>query len=177
MKKILVVIDMQNDFIDGILGTKEAEQIVPAVVKRIQEFEGEVLFTRDTHTEEYLQTAEGKKLPVRHCIRGTRGWELHPEIEAMREKKDAVVFDKITFGSTELASYLREHLQSFGGISAIVLCGLCTDICVISNALLLKAFLPEVPILVDASCCAGVTVESHRNALNVMEMCQIDVVE
>lgn len=174
MQRLLIVIDMQNDFIDGSLGTKEAQAIVPAVVEKIREFDGTVLFTRDTHGEDYLQTAEGKKLPVVHCIKGTKGWELQEEIEALRAEKNAVVFDKQTFGSRELAEYISESIQS-GGVDSIVLCGLCTDICVISNALLLKAFMPEVPIVVDSARCAGVTVESHENALKAMSMCQIEI--
>ena len=176
MQRILVVIDMQNDFIDGSLGTKEAQAIVPGVVERIRSFDGKVFFTRDTHTENYLQTAEGKKLPVEHCIKGTTGWELRDEIGTLQKELGAEVFDKITFGSKELAAYISSHMASFGGISAIVLCGLCKDICVISNALLLKAYLPEVPIVVDSSICAGVTPESHHNALEAMKMCQIEVV-
>lgn len=176
MQRLLVVIDMQNDFIDGSLGTKEAQAIVPHVAERIKNFEGPVLFTRDTHTKEYLQTAEGKKLPIEHCIRGMHGWELREEIDALRREKSAPVFDKITFGSKELAAYISESMASLGGIGAIVLCGLCTDICVISNALLLKAYLPEIPIIVDSKCCAGVTVESHKNALEAMAMCQIEIV-
>lgn len=175
MRRLLVVIDMQNDFIDGSLGTKEAQAIVPSVVERIREFDGTVLFTRDTHGENYLQTAEGKKLPVEHCIKGTKGWELQEEIEALRVEKDAAVFDKGTFGSKDLAEYISESVQSAGSIDSIVLCGLCTDICVISNALLLKAYMPEVPIAVDSACCAGVTVESHENALKAMAMCQIEI--
>ncbi len=175
MRRLLVVIDMQNDFIDGSLGTNEAQAIVPAVVKKIREFDGTVLFTRDTHGENYLQTAEGKKLPVEHCIKGTKGWELQEEIEALRVEKDAAVFDKGTFGSKDLAEYISESVQSTGSIDSIVLCGLCTDICVISNALLLKAYMPEVPIAVDSACCAGVTVESHENALKAMAMCQIEI--
>lgn len=176
MQRLLVVIDMQNDFIDGSLGTKEAQMIVPAVIERIKTFDGPVLFTRDTHTENYLQTAEGKKLPVEHCIKGTCGWELQSEIEALRKEKAIATFDKYTFGSKELAAYVSENIANFGGVSAIVLCGLCTDICVISNAMLLKAYLPEIPIVIDSECCAGVTVESHENALKAMEMCQIEVV-
>lgn len=174
MQRLLIVIDMQNDFIDGSLGTKEAQAIVPAVVEKIREFDGTVLFTRDTHGEDYLQTAEGKKLPVVHCIKGTKGWELQEEIEALRAEKNAVVFDKQTFGSRELAEYISESIQS-GGVDSIVLCGLCTDICVISNALLLKAFMPEVSIVVDSARCAGVSVESHENALKAMSMCQIEI--
>lgn len=175
MRRLLIVIDMQNDFIDGSLGTKEAQAIVPAVVEKIREFDGTVLFTRDTHGEDYLQTAEGKKLPVVHCIKGTKGWELQEEIEALREQKNAVVFDKGTFGSKDLAEYISESIKSSGSIDSIVLCGLCTDICVISNALLLKAYMPEVPIVVDSARCAGVTVESHENALKAMSMCQIEI--
>jgi len=176
MKRLLIVVDMQNDFIDGSLGTKEAQVIVPGVIERIKTFEGPILFTRDTHTENYLKTEEGKKLPIEHCIKGTKGWELKEEIELLRKEKGSLVFDKITFGSKELADYIYKNLKNFGGVSAIVLYGLCTDICVISNALLLKAYLPEIPIIVDSACCAGVTPESHDNALNAMRACQIEVV-
>ncbi|MGM9629686.1 cysteine hydrolase family protein [Butyricicoccus sp.] len=169
---VLVVVDMQKDFIDGALGTKEAQAIVPHVVEKIENFDGRVIATRDTHGENYLQTAEGQKLPVTHCIEGTDGWQLHPDIAALISRKP---IDKPTFGSTELAKLL-EKCHSDHTIDSITLVGLCTDICVISNALLLKAFLPEVPIFVDASCCAGVTPESHENALRAMEMCQITVV-
>ena len=176
MQRLLIVIDMQNDFIDGSLGTKEAQAIVPAVVEKIREFDGTVLFTRDTHGEDYLQTTEGKKLPVAHCIKGTMGWELQEEIEALRAEKNAAVFDKQTFGSKDLAEYISKNIQNSGSIDSIILCGLCTDICVISNALLLKAYMPEVTIEVDSTCCAGVTVESHKNALEAMAMCQIEIV-
>ena len=169
---VLVVVDMQKDFIDGALGTKEAQAIVPHVVEKIENFDGWVIAMRDTHGENYLQTAEGQKLPVTHCIEGTDGWQLHPDIAALISRKP---IDKPTFGSTELAKLL-EKCHSDHTIDSITLVGLCTDICVISNALLLKAVLPEVPIFVDASCCAGVTPESHENALRAMEMCQITVV-
>ena len=169
---VLVVVDMQKDFIDGALGTKEAQAIVPHVVEKIENFDGRVIATRDTHGENYLQTAEGQKLPVTHCIEGTDGWQLHPDIAALISRKP---IDKPTFGSTELAKLL-EKCHSDHTIDSITLVGLCTDICVISNALLLKAVLPEVPIFVDASCWAGVTPESHENALRAMEMCQITVV-
>ena len=169
---VLVVVDMQKDFIDGALGTKEAQAIVPHVVEKIENFDGRVIATRDTHGENYLQTAEGQKLPVTHCIEGTDGWQLHPDIAALISRKP---IDKPTFGSTELAKLLGK-CHSDHTIDSITLVGLCTDICVISNALLLKAVLPEVPIFVDASCCAGVTPESHENALRAMEMCQITVV-
>ncbi len=172
---VLVVVDMQNDFIDGALGTKEAAAIVPKVVEKIQNFDGEILYTRDTHEENYLDTQEGKKLPVAHCIKGTKGWELHPKIEALRKKEP---IDKPSFGSPHLGSLLRSMDDEYkssakGGIEAITFVGLCTDICVISNAMIAKAFLPEVPIIVDPSCCAGVTPESHKNALEAMKMCQI----
>ncbi len=169
---VLVVIDMQKDFIDGALGTKEAQDIVPRVVEKIENFDGRVIATRDTHGKNYLQTAEGKKLPVLHCVQGTDGWQLHPDIAALISRKP---IDKPTFGSTELAQLLVKY-HSDHTIDSITLVGLCTDICIISNALLLKAFLPEVPICVDASCCAGVTPESHETALRAMEMCHIEVV-
>ena len=168
---ILVVVDMQNDFIDGSLGTEEAQRIVPEVVKKIQTFDGIVFATRDTHEENYLETAEGKKLPVRHCIRGTKGWQIRQEIADLLTEAPV---DKETFGSRELVKKL-EQIQEETSIESITRIGLCTDICVISNAMLCKAFLPEVPVQVDASCCAGVTVESHMQALEAMKMCQIDI--
>ena len=176
MKDLFIVIDMQNDFIDGSLGTAEAVSIVPAVVRKIESFDGIVIFTRDTHTTGYLQTAEGQYLPVEHCIKGTKGWEIQNQIEDLRKQLGAVVFDKITFGSKELAVYLADNLKNFGGIRSITLCGLCTDICVISNALLIKAYLPEIPLIVDSECCAGVTPQSHLNALNAMKICQIEII-
>ena len=172
MQNILIVVDMQNDFIDGALGTKEALEIVPRVVKKVKAFPGKILLTRDTHEENYLNTQEGQKLPVPHCIKGTSGWEICPELEALR-KENAV--DKPTFGSVELGEKLRK-MQEEEPIGCITLVGLCTDICVISNAMLVKAFLPEIRICVDASCCAGVTPESHETALRAMKMCHIDVI-
>ena len=169
MKKLLVVVDMQKDFIDGSLGTKEAVAIVPNVAAKIRAYQDagqEVVFTYDTHSENYLDTQEGKKLPVVHCIKGTPGWELDEALQEFEGKK----FEKPTFGSTELGDWAKE--QQFSGIELI---GLCTDICVISNALLLKANLPETPVCVDSSCCAGVTPQSHQNALEAMKMCQIDI--
>ena len=171
MKNILIVVDMQNDFIDGALGTKEAVAIVPKVEDKIRNFDGEVFFTRDTHENWYLETQEGKNLPVPHCIRGTEGWQIRKELDALRKTEP---IDKETFGSTDLAADLLA-LHEDEEIGSITLVGLCTDICVISNALLLKATLPEVPIYVDAACCAGVTPESHENALKAMEACQIKV--
>ena len=171
MKQILIVVDMQNDFIDGALGTKEAAAIVPKVEDKIRNFDGEVFFTRDTHETWYLETQEGKNLPVPHCIRGTEGWQIRKELDALRKTEP---IDKEIFGSTDLAADLLA-LHEDEEIGSITLVGLCTDICVISNALLLKATLPEVPIYVDAACCAGVTPESHENALKAMETCQIKV--
>ena len=168
--KLLIVIDMQNDFIDGALGTEEAVKIVPNVAAKIREYResgGTVVFTRDTHQENYLKTQEGKNLPVVHCVEGTAGWQVSEKLEVGGSR----VFNKPAFGSMELAEYVfgLENLEK------IELAGLCTDICVISNALLLKTKLPEVPVYVDSSCCAGVTPESHQNALNAMKMCQIGI--
>ena len=166
---ILVVVDMQNDFIDGALGTKEAVAIVPYVKRAIEDFDGKVLFTRDTHFADYLQTEEGKHLPVPHCIKDTHGWKIRAELDALRVT-DAI--DKITFGSKELVEILKEENH----VESVTFMGLCTDICVISNAMLVKAFFPERPLTVDAKGCAGVTPESHRNALATMKMCQINVI-
>lgn len=171
MQNILVVVDMQNDFIDGALGTKEAVAIVPKVEEKIQDFAGTVLFTRDTHEANYMETQEGKNLPVPHCIRGTDGWQIRKELDALRRTEP---IDKVTFGSTQLAELLVK-MDKEEKISGITFVGLCTDICVISNALLAKAFLPETPISVDASCCAGVTPQSHENSLQAMKMCQIQI--
>lgn len=172
MQDILLVIDMQNDFIDGALGTKEAVAIVPNVKKKIEEFEGTVLYTRDTHGENYMDTQEGKNLPVPHCIKGTKGWEIREELEVLRE---TTPIDKVTFGSSELGQILLE-LNQEEKISSMTFVGLCTDICVISNVMIAKAFLPEVPIIVDSSCCAGVSVETHENALKAMQVCQVKVI-
>ena len=171
MQNILIVVDMQNDFIDGALGTAEAVEIVPKVEQKIKDFQGTVIFTRDTHEENYMETQEGSKLPVPHCIRGTKGWEIREELEVLRTGE---AIDKVTFGSKELGSMLKE-MNDADPIESIILIGLCTDICVISNALLIKAFLPEVRMIVDAACCAGVTPESHQNALAAMKMCQIEI--
>ena len=175
MQDILIVVDMQNDFVDGSLGTPEAQRIVDHVVEKIMHFEGRVLFTQDTHEGDYLETQEGVRLPVEHCIRGTKGWELVPAIEALLMPESQVI-EKPTFGSSELVGLL-ERLNEEEPIRSITLAGLCTDICVISNALLIKAYFPEIPIAVDATCCAGVTVEGHQRALDAMRVCQIDIVE
>lgn len=175
MMDILVVVDMQNDFVSGALGTKEAVAIVPHVVGRVVDGinRGEkIFFTRDTHETDYMDTREGKNLPVPHCIRGTEGWEIIPQL--WEDAEGRPVIDKPTFGSEKLAAELV-CLQKEEPVGKITFIGLCTDICVISNALLAKAFLPEVEIAVDAACCAGVTPESHLNALSAMKMCQITV--
>lgn len=165
MEKILIVVDMQKDFVDGSLGTKEAQSIVPAVKDKIENFEGDIIFTKDTH--------EGQNLPVVHCIRGTAGHEIIEELQPYT-KRALAIFEKETFGSRKLAGFLKE-LHKEKKIESIELIGLCTDICVVSNALLIKAFLPEVPISVTAGCCAGVTPEKHKSALETMKSCQIEV--
>lgn len=170
--EILIVVDMQNDFISGALGTPEAEAIVSRVCHKIRAFPGMVLATRDTHAADYLHTQEGKNLPVVHCVKDTEGWALHPDVADACHEKLAKIFEKPTFGSMELAAYLT-GLNQEESIERIQLVGLCTDICVISNALLLKAALPDIPIAVDASCCAGVTPKSHETAVSAMKMCHI----
>lgn len=217
MQDILIVVDMQNDFIDGTLGTKEAVGIVPEVVDKVKAFLAEshaeggtenadtvgdgatnkiikkLIFTRDTHYDNYLETQEGKNLPVKHCIRGENGWNICNELEAFANNTntdasanntnvnisenniEVLTFDKLTFGSRELGEYLAEQNKA-DTINSITLVGLCTDICVISNALLIKAFLTETEVIVDAKCCAGVTPDSHKTALEAMKMCQIKVI-
>jgi nicotinamidase-related amidase len=172
MQNILIVVDMQNDFIDGALGTAEAVSIVPAVEEKIKNFSGKIFFTRDTHEENYLETQEGKNLPVKHCISGTDGWQIRPNLAAFCKEEPV---NKVTFGSLDLGIRLQEENKK-ESIESITLIGLCTDICVISNAMLIKACLPEVKILIDASCCAGVTPQSHETALRAMEACQIEIV-
>ena len=175
---ILLVIDMQKDFIDGSLGTAEAQAIVDPVIAKIREYPRENIYgTRDTHQNNYLQTREGEKLPIKHCIKATNGWQIQMEIQSALCKEN--IIDKPTFGSWELAEKMKERdrierEKGNGGIS-IQLVGLCTDICVVSNALLLKAALPETEISVDAACCAGVTPEKHRTALETMSSCQITI--
>lgn len=169
MSKILIVVDMQNDFIDGALGTAEAVAIVPYVKEIIEGFDGKVLFTRDTHFENYMQTQEGANLPVLHCIKGTEGWKIRAELDALRRTEP---IDKVTFGSKDLVDVLAGE----GDLESITFVGLCTDICVISNAMVVKAFYPELPLIVDAKGCAGVTPESHRRALEAMKVCQIKVI-
>ena len=174
MKKILVVVDMQKDFVDGALGTKEAVAIVPNVVEKINNFDGEIFVTYDTHFENYMQSAEGRKLPVAHCIKGTDGWQLNKTVQSALAKKQYTTVEKVTFGSVELPERIKKAVgeEEF----TIELVGLCTDICVVSNALLLKANFPECEITVDSRCCAGVTPKTHEDALSTMRMCQIDVI-
>ena len=173
MKRFLIVVDMQKDFVDGALGTSEAVAIVPAVCEKIRSFEGEIFVTYDTHPEHYLATAEGKKLPVEHCIKGTPGWELDTSVVDALSGRAYTVVEKPTFGSTDLPTLVAQAAgeEDF----SVTLIGLCTDICVVSNALLLKAHFPEQTIAVDAACCAGVTPETHAAALTTMKMCQIDL--
>ena len=175
--RVLIVVDMQKDFVDAALGTSEAQAIVPAVCEKIQKFDGAIIVTQDTHQANYLDTQEGRILPVPHCIQNTPGWELDNRVyAAVKSRGDAAIRSvmKPTFGSVELGEYLVDKSRE-EGIEEIVLVGLCTDICVISNALLAKAFLPEVKVTVDAACCAGVTPQSHENALRVMQMCQVNI--
>lgn len=174
MKKFLVVVDMQKDFIDGALGTTEAQAIVKKAADKIKSSSSEILVTYDTHFENYLESAEGKKLPVAHCIKGTDGWSLNSEIAAALSEKKYTAVEKITFGSVDLPAIISDMAE--GEDFEVELIGLCTDICVVSNALLLKANFPEKEISVDSSCCAGVTPETHRAALDTMKMCQINII-
>ena len=174
MKKLLIVVDMQKDFVDGALGSKEAVAIVDNVVNKIKSFDGDVIVTYDTHFENYMETQEGKRLPVPHCIKGTDGWKLNEKVQAALDGREYAAIEKPTFGSTELPEYIKAN---YGTTELeIELVGLCTDICVVSNALLLKANFLEAKVSVDASCCAGVTVDSHNAALTTMKMCQVNVI-
>ena len=173
MRKLLLVIDMQTDFVDGALGSAEAVAIVPNVLSEIATYEkSDIIATRDTHPEDYMQSREGRYLPVPHCIYGTAGWQIHPALAPALE--GCLVIDKPTFGSTELCDHIvrlaaEEEIE-------VTLVGLCTDICVVSNAMLIKAALPEIDVRVVANACAGVTPESHAAALTTMKMCQIDII-
>ncbi len=173
MRDVLIVVDMQKDFIDGALGTAEAVGIVPAVVQKVNTFQGDILFTRDTHFDNYMETQEGRNLPVPHCIRDTEGWQICRELLPLAEGKP--IIDKVTFGAMELGTMLQE-MHEEEEIASITFVGLCTDICVISNVMIAKAFLPEVSIIVDAACCAGVTPDSHNTALASMRTCQVQVI-
>lgn len=181
MNKYLVVIDMQNDFIDGALGTPEAQAIVANVKQKIEDAKAlgyKIVFTRDTHLENYLNTMEGKNLPVKHCIRDTEGWEISSELNT---DGCYAVIDKPNFGYIDWKRYLDDWFEDdrevwVEGPDSIEIVGLCTDICVVSNALILKTIYPEIDIIVDANCCAGVTPETHQAALTTMKMCQIKVI-
>lgn len=166
--KYLIVVDMQNDFITGSLGSELAQKIVPNVENKVKNFDGKVIFTRDTHFDDYMDTQEGKNLPVKHCIKDTEGWQICDELKPYAGE----VIDKITFGSIDLPHILKSCGRE---IEEIELCGLCTDICVISNAMILKASFPETKIIVDAGCCAGVSAESHNTALEAMKAVQIEI--
>lgn len=171
MNRVLIVVDMQNDFIDGSLGSFHARSIVGNVKEKIRKYHqngDNVIFTRDTHDDNYLKTQEGKNLPIKHCIIDTYGWNITDKLSV----ENAVIWDKKSFGSLELAAFIKEKTD----IDEIEIIGLCTDICVVSNALILKAFIPEIKITVDATCCAGVTEEGHKAALQTMKMCQVNII-
>ena len=181
MTDMLIVVDMQRDFVTGPLGSAEARAIVPAVAARIRRAAEEgtqVVFTLDTHDTDYMETREGRFLPVPHCIQGSEGWALEPEI-AKECRRGMISFEKPTFGSTALMHHVAAAAGAKGCVSGkglrVELCGVCTDICVVSNALLLKAALPEADILVDSALCAGVTPEKHAAALETLRSCQIVV--
>lgn len=180
MRKYLVVVDMQNDFVDGALGTPEAVTIVPKVVEKINGFNGSIFVTMDTHDDGYMNTLEGHKLPVPHCVQGTEGYKLNGEVMEALGGRSYNIVRKNVFGSVVLAHRIVDDLFNHyenpdGAGFSIELVGLCTDICVVANAIILKTFFPEAEISVDASCCAGTTPDKHRDALNVMKSCQISV--
>lgn len=174
MKKVLVVVDIQNDFVDGALGTPEAVAIIDAAAEKIKNFDGDIFVTYDTHYDNYMDTLEGKKLPVPHCIKGTNGWELNPKIAEALKGKNYKTIEKLTFGSVDLPQLVKEKIGNQK--AEITLIGLCTDICVVSNALLLKANILDSEIFVDSACCAGVTPDTHNAALDTMRCCQINVI-
>ena len=173
MKHFLIVVDMQKDFVDGALGSSEAVAIIPAVANKIRTFDGEIIVTYDTHTEHYMDTNEGSHLPVPHCIKGTDGWQLDAQVAAALAGRVYRTVEKPTFGSVALPALLREMAEDEP--FTVELIGLCTDICVVSNALLVKANFPEYEIFVDAACCAGVSPETHKAALTTMASCQIQI--
>lgn len=170
--KVLIVVDMQNDFVDGVLGSKEAVSMIDTAVETITSFDGKVFYTQDTHGEDYLDTEEGRHLPVVHCIKGSQGWKIHPKIEKALLLKDATGIEKSTFGSEKLMGIIEKEVPD---VESITLIGICTDICVISNAMLAKAHFQNTPVSVISSACAGVTPESHENALEAMKMCHIEI--
>lgn len=170
--KVLIVVDMQNDFVDGVLGSKEAVEMIDTAVETINSFDGKVFYTQDTHGEDYLDTEEGRHLPVVHCIKGSEGWKIHPKIEKALLLKGATRIEKSTFGSEKLMGIIEKEVPE---VESITLIGICTDICVISNAMLAKAHFQNTPVTVISSACAGVTPESHENALEAMKMCHIEI--
>lgn len=172
-ENVLIIVDVQNDFVTGALGSEDAAAVTDAIIERAARFEGTVMLTQDTHEEDYLGTQEGRRLPVEHCLRGSWGWQLVDGLQKLAESRNWKTYEKPTFGSVELARDLaaRHEQRPFASVELI---GFCTDICVVSNALLIKAFLPDVPVKVDAALCAGVTPASHAAALSTMASCQID---
>lgn len=172
MKDCLLVIDVQNDFVTGSLGTKEAEAIVPAVLEKVRTFKGDIIFTKDSHHEDYLNTQEGKFLPVVHCLVGTDGWDLIPQLEEFRKENNCETYDKTIFANAQLVQDLADRYRD-GELDSVTIIGLCTDICVVSHALMIKSTIPELPIYVDSACCAGVTPQKHQAALETMASCQI----
>lgn len=170
--KVLIVVDMQNDFVDGVLGSQEAVEMIDTAVETINSFDGKVFYTQDTHGEDYLDTEEGRHLPVVHCIKGSEGWKIHPKIEKALLLKGATRIEKSTFGSEKLMGIIEKEVPE---VESITLIGICTDICVISNAMLAKAHFQNTPVTVISSACAGVTPESHENALEAMKMCHIEI--
>ncbi len=176
MRKLLIVVDYQNDFVTGPLGSREAAEIKDRLLEKVRNFDGTVVYTKDTHNADYLETQEGKNLPVPHCVKDEEGWMLVPELEVLVQENAGIIYEKNTFGCIRLAEDIRE-LYEKETLESVELIGVCTDICVIANALLIKTFVPEVPVLVDAACCAGVTPESHRRALDAMKVCQIQITE
>lgn len=174
MTKLLIVVDMQNDFIDGSLGSEAAQKIIPNVAKKIADWEDAIIVTMDTHfAHKYMDTNEGRHLPVMHCIYETKGWEINPNIEEQLEKRDP---QTCTWGKNYFGDYHLGEFVKCQGFDYIEICGLCTDICVISNALILKSYLPEATIIVDAACCAGTSEHAHKSALEVMKNCHIDII-
>ena len=172
--KYLIVVDVQKDFVDGDLGSKEAAEMMSRLIQKVKSFDGEVIFTKDTHFENYLETQEGRLLPVKHCIKNTDGWEFPTELAPLALAEGRKVYEKSAFASRQLAEDLLKSFEC-GKVDSVELVGICTDICVVSNALMLKGFMPELTISVDASCCAGVTPQKHNAALDTMESCQVIV--
>lgn len=168
--KVLVVVDLQNDFITGVLGSKAVQSIIPKVKEKIENFDGEVIFTMDTHYDNYLDTQEGKNIPFKHCIKGTEGWEICSDLKPYAK----MCVTKNTFGAAALPDIIQNNIDEV--IEEIEVCGLCTDICVVSNVMMLKSVFPEARIIVDASCCAGTTEKNHKAALYTMSLVQVDII-